>query len=86
MRNQRDRNWYIKYILIKTTEIKGSPKILDVYQLANSFEQSLGVYLLNQFLHDTVCINLEFISAMHSKLEPVPQGYRQGLRPEQFGV
>jgi hypothetical protein len=85
-RNQRDRNWFTAYIRTKTTEFKGSSKIQDGYELANSFEQSLGIYLLSQFLHDTVCINPESLSAMHSKLEPVLQGYRQSLGLEQAGT
>ncbi|PVH91540.1 hypothetical protein DM02DRAFT_734139 [Periconia macrospinosa] len=84
-RNQRDRDWFTAYIRTKTKTVQGSSKIQDRYDLANGFEQSLGVYLFGQFLHDTVCINPETLSAMYSKLEPVIQGYRQSLKPQQVG-
>jgi hypothetical protein len=70
-RNRRDRDWFTAYIRTKTPA------------LADSLEQSLGVYLLGQFLHDTVCVSHENLSAMYSKLRPMIQGYRQSLGSEQ---
>jgi hypothetical protein len=67
--------------------VKGSSGIQDGgYELANGFEQSLGVYLFGQYLHDTVCVNPETLLAVHSKLEPVLQSYRQRLRLEQVNA
>ncbi|KAK7177408.1 hypothetical protein PSPO01_16544 [Paraphaeosphaeria sporulosa] len=68
-RNQRDRKWFVENLREKEGDSRGRIGLADL------FGKSRGVFLLGQYLHDTVCTDAEALARMHGRLKPEVDGW-----------